>query len=121
LIYTRFETFNYWLRTMTTDDKRQHLRINALNLISYSCIDETGQTVAQGMGRTLNVCEGGILLETHVLIDPKHTLDLAIGLKDDIVNIKGRVVYSKLDELIKKTESALEILKRYIEAFREHQ
>ena len=115
---------------MTTKDKRNHSRINTLNLISYNCIDETDQTVAQGMGRTLNVCEGGILLETHVLIDPKHTMDLAIGLEDDMINIKGRVVYSKPGEeerfksgiaFIKTTESEIDILKRYIETFREQQ
>ena len=115
---------------MTTEDKRKHARINALNLISYSCIDETDQTLAQGMGRTLNVSEDGILLETHVLIDPKYTVALAIGLEDDMVNIKGKVVYSKPGkeekyesgiEFIKTTESALEILKRYIEVFREQQ
>lgn len=115
---------------MTTKDRRNHSRINALNLISYNCIDETGQTVGQGMGRTLNVSEDGILLETHVLIDPKYTVALAIGLEDDMINIKGKVVYSKPGEeerfksgieFIKTTESALEILKRYIEAFREQQ
>lgn len=115
---------------MTTEDKRKHSRINALNLISYNCIDETGQTVAQGMGRTLNVSEDGILLETHVLIDPKYAVALAIGLEDDMIDIEGNVVYSKPGreeryesgiELIKTTESTVEILKRYIEAFREQQ
>ena len=115
---------------MTTKDRRNHSRINALNLISYNCIDETGQTVAQGMGRTLNVSEDGILLETHVLIDPKYTVALAIGLEDDMIDIEGNVVYSNPGEeeryesgieFIKTTESTLEILKRYIEAFREQQ
>jgi hypothetical protein len=115
---------------MTTEDKRKHSRINVLNLISYDCIDETGQTVAQGMGRTLNVSEDGILLETHVLIDSKYTVALAIGLEDDMIDIEGNVVYSNPGveeryesgiEFIKTTESTLEILKRYIEAFREQQ
>ena len=113
---------------MTTKDRRNHSRINALNLISYNCIDETGQTVAQGMGRTLNVSEDGILLETHVLIDPKHTVVLAIGLEDDLLNIKGKVVFSMAGgenrfeagiEFIDTYAAELEVFKKYIKAFRE--
>lgn len=121
-------TFNCWVKTMTTEDKRKNARINALNLISYSCIDETVQTVAQGMGRTLNVSQDGILLETHVPIDPKHTVALAIGLEDDLINIKGRVVFSMAGgderfeagiEFIDTDEAELDVLKKYIKAFRE--
>ncbi|MDH3567028.1 MAG: PilZ domain-containing protein, partial [Desulfobacteraceae bacterium] len=79
---------------MTTNERRYHPRISALNLISYNCIDETEQIVAQGMGRTLNISEGGILLETHIPIDPKNTIALAIGLEDELIDIKGKVVFS---------------------------
>ncbi|MGD9106308.1 MAG: PilZ domain-containing protein [Desulfobacterales bacterium] len=112
---------------MTTKDRRKHARINALNLISYSCIDETVQAVTQGMGRTLNVSQGGILLETHVPIDPSHTVALAIGLEDDLINIKGRVVFSMAGredrfeagiEFIEIDEAALDVLKKYIKAFK---
>ncbi len=121
-------TFNYWVKTMTTEDRRKNERINALNLISYSCIDENVQTVAQGMGRTLNVSQGGILLETHAPIDPKHTVALAIGLEDNLINIKGRVIFSLAGgekrfesgiEFIDTDEAELEALKKYIKAFRE--
>ena len=113
---------------MNEKDRRQHPRIEALNLISYNCIDETNQTVTQGMGRTLNVSEGGILLETHVPIDPKYTVELAIGLVDDLINIKGRIVFSIAGaeerfeagiEFTETDETELEVLKKYIKAFRE--
>lgn len=113
---------------MTAEERREHPRINALNLISYRCIDETHQTLAQGMGRTLNLSEDGILLETHVSVDPKHTVIMAIGLEDDLIDIKGRVVYSVGGEnerfeagieFIEIDEIALEVLKKYIKAFRE--
>ena len=115
---------------MVIEERRQHPRIDTLNLISYNCIDETDQIVAQGMGRTLNVSEGGILLETHVPIDPKYTVALAIGLEDDLINIKGKVVFAmagdeeRFDagiEFIEIDETALEVLKKYIKAFREQQ
>jgi len=111
---------------MKTNEKRHHPRISALNLISYSCIDETDRVVAQGMGRTLNVSEDGILLETHVAVDPNYFVLLAIGLEDEVVNIKGRVIHSasgkdeKFEagiEFIKTDETAINILNKYIQAF----
>ena len=94
---------------MTINERRHHPRISALNLISYNCIDETEQIVAQGMGRTLNVSEGGILLETHTPIDPKNTIALAIGLEDDLIDIKGKVVFS-ISGKDEKFEAGIEFL-----------
>lgn len=79
---------------MTIEEKRKHARINSLNL-SYICLDEKNKKVKQGMGRTLNVSESGILLETHFPIDSKHIVLLTIGLEEDIVDIKGKAVHSK--------------------------
>lgn len=113
---------------METSEKRQHPRINALNLIYYNCIDATESIVAQGMGRTLNVSEDGILLETHVSIDPKHAIELAIGLEDELINIKGSIIYStpgkdeKFEagiEFVETDDATIEILKKYIEVFSE--
>ena len=113
---------------MAQEERRKHSRINALNLISYRCLDETDRAQAQGMGRTLNLSEDGILLETHVCVNPKHTVVMAIGLEDDLIDIKGRVVYSidaennKFEagiEFIERDEAALDVLKKYIKAFRE--
>jgi len=111
---------------MGINDKRHHPRINALNLISYNCIDATKNVVAQGMGRTLNVSEDGILLETHVLIDPKYTVELAVGLEDELINIKGSIIYSSLGkdekyeagiEFVETDDASIEILKKYIKVF----
>jgi len=91
-------------------------------------MDESGQVILQGMGRTLNVSEGGILLETHVQIEPKHAVSLTIGLEDDLIDIKGTVVSSKPGEDDKFEsgiqfsdigETELIILKLYIKAFQE--
>ena len=79
---------------MTIEEKRKHARINSLNL-SYICLDEENKKVKQGMGRTLNVSESGILLETNFPIDSKHIVLLTIGLEEDIVDIRGKAVHSK--------------------------
>lgn len=113
---------------MVINERRHHPRINALNLISYSCIDETERVVAQGMGRTLNVSEDGILLETHVSIDPKYTIELAIGLEDEMINIKGSIIYStsgkddKFEagiEFAETDDATINIFKKYIKIFSE--
>jgi hypothetical protein len=77
---------------MNTNENRKCPRVKALNL-SYVCLDEDHQVVKQGMGRTLNVSESGILLETHFPIEAQQTIVLSIGLKDRVVEIKGRPVY----------------------------
>ena len=77
---------------MTSKDKRKHARIESLNL-SYICLDEDKNIVKQGMGRTLNLSESGILLETHFPIESKHTLQLTISLEEDLLDIKGKPIH----------------------------
>ncbi|MBW1858911.1 MAG: PilZ domain-containing protein [Deltaproteobacteria bacterium] len=111
---------------MTEVNQRKHHRFRSLNLLSYVCIDESQNVVRQGMGRTLDVSEGGILLETHAPIPLQHTISLTIGLEDDVTEIDGRAVYSrpggpgKYESGIAfygKNEAGLRILRKYIEAF----
>lgn len=106
--------------------KRRYDRIDSLNLLSYSCVDGKGEVVSQGMGRTLNVSEGGILLETHAPLESDCSVLLAIGFKDEITEVRGKIVYSKEGEggriqtgieFIDPDENARGIIKRYVEAF----
>ncbi len=78
---------------MTLKERRKHNRYPSIHL-SYVCLDENQEIVQQSMGRTLNLSEKGLLLETHFAIDPKYTILLEIGLQDDTVEIKGRIIYS---------------------------
>ena len=77
---------------MTSKNKRKHERIRSLNL-SYICLDEDQNIVKQGMGRTLNISESGILLETHFPIELKHTIQLTISLEENLLDIKGKPVH----------------------------
>jgi hypothetical protein len=80
---------------MDQKEKRKSERIDSNNLISYVCLNEKDEPIGQGMGRTLNISEGGILLETHAIIDPKYTLSFTISLEDVIMDIKGKVTFNK--------------------------
>ena len=113
---------------MATKNNRKHTRIDSLNLISYVCIDENNLPVTQGMGRTLNVSEGGILLETHVQLNSQHTVSLTIGMEDDLLKINGRVTFSKTGsdgkseagiQFFEMDKAALQMLRKYARTFRE--
>ena len=82
---------------MTSDNKRKHQRIPSLNL-SYICLDENNNIVKQGMGRTLNISESGILLETHFPIEPKYLVIMTIALKEDLLEIKGKPIHARSNE-----------------------
>ena len=80
-----------------------------------------------GMGRTLNISKSGVLLETHTPpISVGSVVSLTIGFEEDVVDIKGRVVYTK-ESSNDMFESGIEffdvdghasaILEKYIEAF----
>ncbi len=112
---------------MTTDEKRRKFRVGSHNLLSYVCLDEENETVTQGMGRTLNVSEGGILLETHDSIDPEHIISLTIGLEDEIIDIKGKITFHKRREdgkfeygiqFIETDEKIHRFLKQYVVIFK---
>jgi len=111
---------------MTLNEKRKAVRINSLNL-SYIGIDEKNVTIKQAMGRTLNVSENGILLETHFPIDLKQIVSLSLALEDNLIDLKGEVVYSRPGKedkyetgikFIEVNEASQQILKKYIQAFK---
>jgi c-di-GMP-binding flagellar brake protein YcgR len=112
---------------MATQEKRKHARFNSLNL-SYVCLDENNKIIKQGMGRTLNVSESGILLETHFPIDKSHIVTLTLGLGEDLVDIKGRPIHTRTNkggkyevgiEFTEFDPKASRSLKKFIDAFKE--
>ncbi|MBL0700307.1 MAG: PilZ domain-containing protein [Desulfosarcina sp.] len=114
---------------MMTKDNRKHIRIDSINL-TYFALDENDKIVKQSIGRTLNVSESGILLETYIPVDLKQAILLAIGLEDDVVDIKGNVIYSadckngkyKTGiEFYNVDETAFQILKLFIDYFNKHE
>ena len=82
---------------MTSEDKRKHERIQSLNL-SYVCLDQDNNVVKQAMGRTLNISESGILLETHFAIEADHTVLLTVSLAENLLDITGKPIHTRLNE-----------------------
>lgn len=114
---------------MTTEEKRKYERIDSLNL-SYVLTDaKPDDAEKQTMGRTLNVSEAGILLETHLAVDVGQKMLLSIGLEDEVVDFKGKVVHSKLTadgthelgvEFLDMNETTFAKLEKFVQTFRRH-
>ena len=110
---------------MTSADKRRHIRVDSLNL-SHITVTEEGMVIYQGMGRTLNVSESGILLETKSQIPPGDELLISIGFEDELLELKGHTVFAKeTDPGMQETgiefedvdETVLPKLRAFIQAF----
>jgi hypothetical protein len=106
-------------------EKRRFPRYDTENL-SYVCFDEDGNVVYEGMGKTLNVSEVGILLETAFRAAPNHTLALTIAMGDDLFDVHAKAVYTKTVEpeifhigveFLEMDDQSKEVLNRYITFF----
>ena len=76
-------------------EQRKYPRVETCNLVSYMLFGENGKIEDQGMGRALNISQGGILLETSRLILSEHISVMSVDLDNNLIEIKGNVVYSK--------------------------
>lgn len=78
---------------MSFIEKRKHPRVDITNLISYRCLDARGNLTREGRGKSVNISQGGILIETHDPFEWQDILLLSIDIEDEPVGTKGRVVY----------------------------
>lgn len=108
------------------NEKRKHSRVDSIYLLNYVNLDENDDELMQGMGRTINVSESGIMLETHIPFKENDTVDVVVGLKDDMVTIRGKVIFTRSTDngrfqsgiqFLSIDDPSLETLRRYIDAF----
>jgi len=112
--------------SMTTE-RRRYIRPEALNLLDYLVVDQQGRQGEYSMGRTLNVSEGGILMETHIPLPVGQQVMITIGLEDELVDVMGRIVYATFDagrhqngiEFFHVADNDKKVLDRYVKAFHE--
>ena len=79
---------------MEKTEKREKQRIASINLLNYISLDHNYREVSQGMGRTINMSETGLLIETPTAINPEHFLSLNIGLANEQFKVHGQVIYT---------------------------
>lgn len=113
---------------MNGKEKRKHPRFETTNLLNFVCCAEDGEACHQGMGRTLNVSETGILLETYHPIDPQWQISITIGFEEELVDIQGSVIFQKESkedtyeagiQFSEISDHEREILVKFIQAFEE--
>jgi c-di-GMP-binding flagellar brake protein YcgR len=80
---------------MPEQEKRKYPRVVTSNIVSYICIDKDGNELDQGMGRTVNISQGGTLLETSRPIESDYIVILTIDLDDNVIQTKGEVVHTR--------------------------
>ena len=80
---------------MGRTEKRKSPRVSTINLISYAGMGEGGVSVDQGMGKALDIGQGGILMETPVPIQAQYMLLTAMDVNEELIKVKGRVIYCR--------------------------
>ena len=76
-------------------EKRASRRIRSLNLTSYTPKKDDQQEYIISIGRTLDVSEGGVKVETHRRLAKGTKLDLDIAIEDRIITAQGEVLHAE--------------------------
>ena len=77
------------------EERRKHTRIAVQTVFSYICLDEDGNPVDEGMGTTVDVSQGGIMIETSRPIETETLLLVSVDQNKQMLEIKGKVVYTR--------------------------
>ena len=110
---------------MNNSERRKNGRPQSLNLLDFVVVDSKGRHGEYTMARTLNVSKGGILMETHLKLDKGQQVMLTLELKNSLVNIMGKIVYSAFIhpryrygiEFFYVSEADQKLLDAYVDAF----
>jgi hypothetical protein len=119
------------IRNMQDLKRRKFERSKTLNLVDYIILGEDGRHLSRGMGRTRNVSEGGLLLETHRLLEDGQIVLITLGLKEDMVQLRGRIMHQEPPASFSEetrycagvkftavNKKGVEALKKYIQALK---
>ena len=80
-------------------ENRKKPRLKTENLLSYEGVDGSGNRAEQGMGKTLDISHGGLLMETAVPVEAKFILLMSLDIKEEPIKIKAKVIYSREAEV----------------------
>ncbi|MGE4519364.1 MAG: PilZ domain-containing protein [Desulfobacteraceae bacterium] len=109
------------------DERREYpKRPKSVNLVYFAVYDSRKILKQQGMGKTLNISEGGILLETYERILDDGLIFLSLGLKDETVDIEAKIahfsgrgdsIYHTGLSFVIDSQEKTESIKKYIDLF----
>lgn len=77
-------------------EKRQYARHEAIHLLDYLVLDQGHEDTGRySMGRTLDVSNNGLKMETAQPFPQGARLKITLGLADKLVDLDGTVVYCR--------------------------
>jgi Tfp pilus assembly protein PilZ len=108
---------------MSDQERRRSERKESLNLLDNIVLGDTGETVAHQMGRTMNMSEKGLLLETHIPFKVEQEIIITVALDENLVEIHGKVKYIESSgevfragiEFVKIDNKGEQTLKKYLD------
>ena len=77
------------------EERRKHPRIAVQTVFSYICLDEDGHPSDEGMGTTVDISQGGIMIETSRPIETEMLLLVSVDRNKKMLEIKGKVAYTR--------------------------
>ena len=80
---------------MAADDRRKYPRVPICDPISCTTIDSEGNHLSQNLGIVQNASQNGLNIETFDTLDSEFALLSFVDLNQRLVEIKGRIVYTK--------------------------
>ena len=80
---------------MATSERRKYPRVPICDPISYITMDSKGNHLSQNLGAVQNASQNGMKLETFDPIKTKFALISFVDLDKKLVEIKGRIVYTR--------------------------
>jgi c-di-GMP-binding flagellar brake protein YcgR len=75
-------------------DRRKFPRVEANNLISYSCLDETGNELGHCLARVLDINPLGAKIETYQEILSENIQLTSVDVDDNLIDIVGQLAYA---------------------------
>jgi hypothetical protein len=78
-------------------ERRKAKRLQRIRLL-HADLKHEGQRISQAMGRTLNLTQHGLLLETYFALQPGQVLSLALGIGEEVLEVSGRVIHTQAPE-----------------------
>ena len=78
-------------------DKRNSQRWYSNNFISYCLLDENDKIFGEGYGKTKNISDLGLLMETSKIIESDYILIGTTDERNKIIGMKGKVCRRTMD------------------------
>lgn len=79
------------------NERRQEARLKTIDLLDYILIDKDGVNVDHSMGRTLDISQSGMLMETDRKLPIYDLIVVTLDLNENLIEVKGKVIHCHAD------------------------